>query len=413
MQQKRHGRKIKRSKNLYKKRKGSARKTLEIAVMIVIVAGLGLVGYAAGRPLVNFFLGGKEPAESANDPGALIENINNPPVEDDETINAAEATAESQPPESKNIKGAVFAPASVLDNSTSLAAYIQQAKNNGYTSVVLEMKDSTGYLFYASEYAQVKNTEIIKGTLTAEQIYSAFENTGVKPVVRLNAALDQLGPKHVGGVSYFISDGSSRWADARIEDGGKLWANPFLQGTRDYLSFLVGELSEAGFPEIIIANAIFPDFKGIDFTYIESEYTNINTRFDGLTGLMKTVDSKRGQAKLFLEMSVKDVVENYAGYHQTAEILRGKKDLDNNSVSLLLIYTKSDFGSELKTGESSSVKLPPDIAGLMNVLYKQAGNHTSGFDIVPAFTSAGLTDNETESIINAFEDLGFNRYIVR
>ena len=55
-----YGKKIKRSKNLYKKRKHPARKVLEIVATVIIVGALGLVGYAAGRPLIEFFTGDRQ-----------------------------------------------------------------------------------------------------------------------------------------------------------------------------------------------------------------------------------------------------------------------------------------------------------------------------------------------------------------
>ena len=406
-----YGRKIKRSRNLYKKRKSTGRKALETLAMAVLIGGLGLIGFAVGKPLIDFFT-----AERVAD-----STLQWSPPEDEPVVSedggTAEGTTENEPaivePVIKNdIKyGAVSAPASVLSNSTSLAAYIQQVKADGYNAVVLEMKDGTGNLYYASGYEPLKNTEIIKGTLTAAQIYGAFKDTGITPMARINTALDQLGPKYIDGVSYFFADGSTRWADNRIENGGKLWANPFLKGTRDYNSYLVGELAEAGFTEIILANTLFPDFKPYDFSVLNTEYTNKNTRYAGLTGFIKECAVKKGQARLILEMSVRDVVENYSGFNGSAELLKGKKDLSD--FALLLVYSKGDFGDELKTGESSSVILPKDTDALINMLYKQAENQAGGLYIIPCLAASGLTDSEKAEILSAYDKLGYDGRVIR
>ncbi|MCL2077067.1 MAG: putative glycoside hydrolase [Oscillospiraceae bacterium] len=403
-------RKVKRSRNLYKKRKGSARKAIEIILMVALVGGLGLIGFAAGKPLFEFLFSdrGEEevlewtPPEDVEPDGSedIITQTEDEPVDEDD-----------EPPVSAPSHNAVFAPASVLDNSTSLAAYIQQAKSNGYNAVVLDMKDTTGNLFYASMYEPVKNTEIIKGTLTAAQIFAVFEGTEVTPIARINTLFDQLSPRYVEDVSYAFADGSSKWMDNRPDAGGKFWANPFLQGTRDYISFLVEELAEAGFPEIILANNIFPYFRPYDVSILNPEFTNINTRYQGLLGLVDACAEKKGSSKLILEMSLKDVVENYSGFNNSAEILRGKNNLGD--ASLLLVFTRSDFGEELITGENSSVILPRDISGLVNMLYKQAQNQIPGLYTIPGLVIAGLTDGEITDILRTFGELEFESYMIK
>jgi hypothetical protein len=393
-------------KNLYRRRKSPFRKFLEVAVMLVIVGGLGLVGYAAGRPLISF-LRGERDTDGTDLPTVIL------PVDG----NDSEETPADEPdephlttPRDMNL-AAIFAPSSVLDNSTSLAAYIQQAKNNGYNAVVLEMKDTTGNLLYAGTYERL-NDDIIRGTLTAEQIIAVFEGTEVMPIARINTVLDQLAPRFIDDVSYFFADMSTRWADGRIEEGGKLWANPFLQGTRDYIAFLVGELADAGFEEIILANTLFPHFRPYDVSILEPEFTNRSTRFEGLAGLINAAAQNSGSARIIVEMSLKDVVESFAGFGGTAEVLRGRRDLDEG-LNLLLIYNKDDFGAEMMTGESSSVILPGTMPALINMLFRQAEIQISDLEIIPAFSNSGLTETETADILGAFAELGFESFMIR
>jgi hypothetical protein len=392
-----HGRKIRRSKNLYKPRKSRARKLIEIGAMAVVLCCLVILGWGIGSAILNY----------------------SPPVGDDSVIptdNIADPTDPDQPqpdepdPPPEPITGfnAIAAPSSVLDNSTSLAAYIQQAKNNGFNAVLLEIKDSTGYLYYASEYEQIQGSDIIRGTLSAEQIFAAFEDTGVRPVVRLNTLLDRLAPAIIEDVSYVFTGGGG-WLDDRLENDGKRWANPFLQGTRDYHLFIIDELMNAGFADIILANAIFPHFRTYDRSVLEPEFTAPATRFEGLVGFVKALENKG--ATLYLEMTVKDVVENYAGFNNTAELLRGKKDLAG--FELILVYNKDDFGSEYKTGEHSTVVLPAnDMGALINLLLRQAANQTE-LNIVPFLNRENLTDREISDILLAFGGLGYESFVIR
>ena len=403
---KKFGRKVRRSKSIYKRRKGSLRRFTEIAAMVVIVAGLGFVGWTAGKAIRDFFQQENEeqlPVDNGQLPINEPDNADEPDIEENPQTDDLPTVAAGF--------NAVNAPSSVLDNSTSLAAYIQQAKNNAFDAIVLEMKDSVGHLFYASDYEPVKNSEIMRGSLTAAQIYDAFEGTGVKPIVRINTLLDRLSPAVLEDVSYVFASGGG-WLDNRIESGGKRWANPFLQGTRDYHAFIINELAEAGFTDIILANVIFPEFRAYDLGVLASEYTNASTRHEGLAGFVSALSQNTSGVRFILEMTLVDVVENYAGFNNSAEILRARRTISD--FELLLIYNRDDFGAEYKTGESSSVMLPAnDMSALMNLLFKQAGNQASGFGIIPGLNRENLTDREIADILKTFGELEFDSFVIR
>jgi hypothetical protein len=384
------GRKIKRVKSLYKPRKSQSRKVFEVAAMVVVVCVLGFVGWNIGSALLNYSPPNNEQPVGRDAHGTPN---NNQPIEYDEP----DASDEDVPPESSKNFNAILAPSSVLDNQTSLAAYIRQAENNGFNAVVLEIKDSTGHLFYASEFEPIQGSEIIRGTLTAEQIIAAFDGTGVKPIARLNTLLDRLGPRVLSDVSYVFEAGGGRWADDFLDLGGKLWANPFLQGTRDYHLFITDELTNAGFTDIILANITFPRFRNSDRELLEARFTVPATRFEGLVGFVKALEISG--ANLYLEMTVADLLEDTA----TAEVLRGGKDL--NSFELLLIYNKDDFSAEHETSSNTSA--------IVSAMYGRAANQFGDFGITPLLNREGLSDREIADILGAFGELGFESFVIR
>jgi hypothetical protein len=285
----------------------------------------------------------------------------------------------------------------VLDNITSLSAYIRQAELNGFGAVVLEIKDSAGHLFYASGFAPVQGTEIIRGTLTAEQVFAAFADTGVKPVVRLNTLLDRLAPSVLADVSYVFADGGGRWADDRLDNGGKLWANPFLQGTRDYHLFIIDELVNAGFTDIILANMIFPHFRNSDRAIISPEFTAPATRYEGLIGFVKSLEADG--VNFYLEMTVSDLL----GDTGTAEVFRGSRELNN--FELLLVYSREDFSDEHDTTNNAGT--------LVSGILRQAQSRADGFKITPFLSREGLTDREIAEILGVFGELGLEDFVIR
>jgi hypothetical protein len=398
------GRKIRRSKSLYKRRKGSARKFLEIAVMLVVVCGLGFVGWTVGKAIQDYFgENGQHTGDGVLDVPVDIDIPDEPPYgEEDEPDEPYTPSAGFN---------AVVLPSTALRNMTSLSSQIEQAKNNGFNAVVLELKDSVGNLNFASTFPQIQNSDIInENSLTAAQIFAAFEGTGITPVVRINTLLDRLSPSAVDDSSYVFEAGGGRWLDDTIERGGKLWANPFLQGTRDYHAFIVDELVNAGFSDIILANTIFPFFRNYDVGVLGSQFTAPSTRFEGLVGFALALEAAKGEANLFLEMTVADVIE-FPSFSSSAELLRGKSELDG--FNLLLVFNRDDFGEEYRTGEMSTAVLPSEASALVSLVYKQAANHTGDFNIIPYLSREGLTDREITEILQTFGELKFESFVIR
>lgn len=404
-----YGKKIRRSRNLYGKKKRPVQRVFEVIGMLVVVAGLALVGYAAGKPLMEFFQngGGEIPSDTLEwtppESGTDVD-LSNTAVSEQVT------ETEPAPAESERQK-AVFAPTSALDNASSLAAYLQLAKASGYNTVVLDLKDNSGNLWYKSKIPAVQDSDLIKGTLTAEEITAVFKDSGLTPTARISTLKDMLGPKTVDDMTYRFADGSYNWIDASLENGGKPWANPYLDGTKSYISGITEEMANAGFSDIILANLIYPSFSSYDISVLPSQVTDINTRHAGLTELVKQCSDKKGQSRLILEVSLKDVVENYAGYKNTAEALRGKNNLVVDGI--LISFNRSETGSELITGESSSIKLPTDLNELANLLFKQAARNLSGMNIIPCIDDSGLSDAETGQLAKTLEALGYESYMVK
>ena len=66
MGRKKYGTKVKRTHNLYKRRKSPLRKAFEVIGMIILVGGLGFLGYAAAPPVIEFFKNGMGAAETSS-----------------------------------------------------------------------------------------------------------------------------------------------------------------------------------------------------------------------------------------------------------------------------------------------------------------------------------------------------------
>jgi hypothetical protein len=398
------GRKVRRSKNLYKLKKSGFRKAVEAAVLGAVVVGLAFVGYIVADTIFNY----KEKIDDVDLP-IITTGDNNSEGTPAQTQDTEQPHDEPPPPVSIIGGMAVYAPSNVLGSSASLSAFIESVKTDGFDSVVIEMKDEEGRLLYKSAAEIIPlNSQIVTGTLTAEQIASACTAAGLRPIARISTLKDHTAPGTAAGripdVSYkFLNDGWD-WYHGDPNAGGKPWASPFLQGTVDYTAQITAELFSAGFADVIFANTIFPIFFDSDAGRIGAHITNPEQRFPGLMNFVNAVSSdvssNTSQAQLLLEMALGCFADGTP--RGTAEILRnGGDSLDVSAI--VLIFTRNDLESDANISIENMVKQA----------FTTVSAHSGELEIVPLLDGANLSDNDRSAIIAAFSANGYENYIIR
>jgi hypothetical protein len=412
--------KIKRHhRAMYHRHKSPARRFFEISGGIIAVAALIVVGYAAGKPLIEF-LTAEKPAVSEDDlRWNPPEDDKNPdvssPLLTDETgeNNGNAAVAEETQPESNELSGIyIYAPTSVLSNKSSLMAYLNQAKKQGYRSVAVELKDEDGSLWYKSNYEPLKDSDIIKGGMTLAEIAAAFESVDMLPVARISTLMDKSAPNILGDVSYRFADDSYKWLDDFAENGGKLWADPFRQGTIGYLAYISGEIRSAGFT-LVLANTVFPELSSYDKTILSPAIVNEGTRYSALEKVIQAVANTAGsETPFYIEVNLSDIAGISglsAGFTRSAEVL--KCSLPDNA-RIVAVFDRSAYGTELQTGTDQTVTLPSDAGELIATLMNLAQRALPGKQILPCIRHSSLSDNELTKVVQALSDMEYKSYIV-
>lgn len=413
MGRKKYGTKVKRTYNLYKRRKSPLRKALEAIGMIILVGGLGFLGYAAAPPVIEFFKNGMGTAETSS-----LEwkpEVTAPAETDsvDSTTTAPSDTSEDNTevqPEAMAIN-AVLAPDTALESSAALASFVNSANKKGYNYVVLEMKNQTGYVRYKSNLSKIKDTDVVTGAMTLAEINAIFEEADMKIIARMSTIKDSVGPKVITDGAVRFADDSYAWLDGRVENGGKQWLDPFRAPTSDYLGSIITELCRAGITDIILENTYFPEYNNYDYTILDQGFF-ADDRYKALSAIITNGNdfADKSGGSVYAKASLYDLLMSYDGYVGTAEFI---KDLKFPvSIPVVLEFTKADFGEELKTGDSSSVKLPADSAELVKTLYSQAKRYTRNLEIIPLINTKGLSKKEIESIKTVLEELEYENYMI-
>jgi hypothetical protein len=378
--------------------------------MAVVVVGLSFVGYTVAKTIIDYEGSSTEDVPVNITPPEDTEEIIDSPS-DEPGLNEP---LPEPPPLPEPIGKTVYAPPNVLTNQASLSSYLESAKTAGYEAVVIEMKDSEGRLLYKSDIevlSEENEPKIIIGTLTAGQVVSACEAAGLRPVARINTLMDRLSPSKIKEVSYKFADGSNMsWMDNSPENGGKFWANPFLSGTKAYLSEITSELYKAWFDTVIFANTVFPDFKPYDISILSSELTDDKTRFSALGNLLNYI-SENSHAEdgspgvnILLEISLNDII-NGGEPVKTAEILRA------NSLAaggIVLIFTKAEAETAVTGGNITT----PELSALVKDAFSKAESKTE-LEIIPLLDGSALSESDMEKILIAFSDMGYESFISR
>lgn len=295
--------KIKKSKyNLYNKKKSKSRQTLTLVLTIAAACVLGVVGYGVGKPIVNYFQ--NRDSVISDDSSSLVsdEPSTNSVISSEPQSDSSETSQPADPVvEPSEIKMCVLPP-DMVTSSASLSSALTVARESGYDTVAVTLKDENGYLYYSSDIEGIRGTELIRGTLSAAQICEYITKAGMTPAVKISTLKDSRTPIRFGG--YRFASGVD-WVDDYPDRGGKRWLSPFSEETVEYIGKLAGELSEAGFRHIICVNTMFPMFYNIDADQYLSHLPlkQRDARLDALWNVANAVKENAGDARLWLEFS--------------------------------------------------------------------------------------------------------------
>lgn len=385
--------KIKHRKySLYQRKKSKGRKILTGLLMVVLVAGLCVLGYGLGRPLVEYFSnrGTESKPESAWTPPVSAEQTD-PSAEGtaEKTAESTEPTEPTEPttePESEKAVSVFILPETAALSSESLNSALAAAKNSGCTDITVTLKDEAGSFLYKTALKDVPESQIT-GTLTAKQIADIITKAGMTPHARINTLLDRTSQTYSGEyICYMISDGGI-WHDYYVDKGGKSWLDPFEKETAEYLADITREIASAGFTEVILANTKYPVFNPQDYTNFlrQLNISDDSARLEALWNVISACKKAAGETKLTIEMNDEDLFGASTAL-TTAEAAGDKTKL--KTAALLLDYSPTD-----KTGYSETMAF----IGKLSVLYP-------GQEWSVRIKASGFSATSLEQVRKAFAD---------
>jgi signal recognition particle subunit SEC65 len=384
------GRKVFRSKNLYKKRPSKLKRVLSTLGLVFLVGALAFVGYSVAGPIMDYFNNPNNPSVTSD----LTPDVTTTPQESQQPQTSA--PIETTPEPGEVLANGYLLPAAALNSSDTLRVYCENAKKDGFTSVLVPLKNEQGELLYQSQLESVKGTDLMKGTMTIQEIVQIVKDAGLECTAVLSALKDPLAPWVMKDVSYRFADDSYAWLDDRPEKGGKQWADPFRNGTITYITSLTKELTQAGVTTVVYNHVMYPAFRPYDLTILSPLYSNSTQR----TGQLVSLISKQKELTTpFVGISASDILADTESFTGTAEILNMKKDLADVGI---VVYIDL-----LETGETLD---NPSAAASMILTKIKA--KTEGLHVIPCFSKAGLTNDQLNQVIRTAVEMEYENYLI-
>ena len=381
MKIKNKGRKIYKTKEKNYYGKSPFGKFMSGALSVLLIGGLGFLGYSVAEPIINYTrkAGDEEPSASVTETKEQTESFSA-----DVTGNSVDVM--------DNISVEQYRAASVrtedMNSTESLAAALERVPSDTeYISVPLKAKG--GGIYYASSVSEAGLCGAVKSALTLNDITTTVKAAGFKPVAELSLLNDSIFPAAYPDASYKIADGGSMWIDDALENGGKPWMTPMSDVTRSYLSALGDEVAAAGFEKVICGDVIFPPFRESDLTLLGEEVKK-SDRYLSLTSLVNSLYSKfiSGGTAMMLEVSAAELLSGGGEVIQPMVLdvntLVLNVDFDEIGQSVTAPDTVYEFSGTAKENAEKIIGLVKDRLSDYNVVVRFSGKNTEQSELIKA-----------------------------
>ena len=403
----RRGRKIYRTRTGNRKRR--TQKFFKVLFTIIILAALVFIGYSVGQPIYKYF-------SERSERGSGEETVPwTPPVMPDDTEDTDSASDDPDETSESSDKtngeasisfSAYQLPETALVSDADLRNALENAKDSGYTAVVVTMKAKGGKIYYKTTSQMALSADgVSAGDMYAGQIAAMIRNAGFIPIAKINLLEDHnlYGEYKTG--AYRFEGTTSTWLDNAASSGGKPWLSPFDTDTQSYAAYLSNEISGAGFDSVIFDGIVFPPFRNSDLNYIGAVVKDPN-KYKSLISIAD-IAAKAAEAN-----NTSVIVTVSAG-----DVLKGTSDLFKPAELTVKTVSAEYFPGEL---ENTALINGEEIALSELTAYERAKvvfseiKRLAGEDItiVPALRQTDFSQADFSDTISAFMDLGFDSYII-
>ncbi len=330
---------------------------------LVTVLGWGLAAVAVVA--VGFF-GAKHlnerPPLLTEDSSASTHSVTDTTISTDPT----DSTPVTPAPATETVRG-FYLPMAALRDSVTLSGKLEQAAAAGFNSVVFDLKDREGALYYrfVSPQAALVNS-FTADAFTVEELKSLFTTiraAGLQPIPRLYAFQDHAGAKALAGARIsHSSDSGWVWYDGDPQAEGRAWLNPYADEAHQYILDLARELQQAGAAAIMLDGVQFP--AQVFSAGFGSSSNTAMSRHEILTAFVEKMRKQLGNCPLILSSTC----EGALGSNTT---VYGNNPLTFAPTMAAPAILPGSLPATIRVGETTIQNAPDDLKQTVEALVGQ------------------------------------------
>ncbi len=390
------GRKIYKTKEKNYYGKSPAGKAFSVGLTVLLIGGIGFLGYSIAEPIVNY---NKKTGDQAESSVVSIEQPKSPvdPDYSGEVINVEQ---------NLNIEVYKAAALSVEDmsNSTTLSAALNRIPaEQGIEYIEIPLKAPGGLVYYDSGNYYAQMTGAVQSDLTLDEITGIVRQKGYKPAAMVSTFNDNIIPASFPETGYITIDDGSQWIDNDVEAGGKPWMSPFQAAAVSYVTDIVNEVSVADFDKVICSDFVFPQFRDSDVEYLgptvvstDRYWTLIQT-----ANLMYDTILKNGST-MMLEVNASDVLKG------SDDILQDML-LDVNTVILNINVDEIEYG--VYTSETV-YEFDGTAAEKVDKMLGLISGKLKGFNVAVRISGTGVNAEELLKAKEKISGYGYSSFVI-
>lgn len=372
------GRKIYKTKEKNYYGKSPLAKALSVGLTVLLIGGLGFIGYSIAEPIVNY-------SKKKGDDAAAVTTQSATDESGEQNTNSG---SESRT-EAAEYRAYALRPGDMKDADSLTAALsrISPAMNVEYVEVPLKV--SGGKVFYKSSLSYT--TGSVQNELTLDSILSQIKKSGYKSAGVISAFNDNMLPSMIPSAGYVTVNTGEQWIDNDLSAGGKPCTTPYSAIAVNYIADMITEVCDAGFEKIICTDVAYPEFRQSDLEILPEELSS-RKRYQALTAAANLFYDRAvsGGAAMSLEVAADKILKEKADVineplYLNVDSLIISIDLDSISSGVTTDTTVYEFNGTAADKTARMLELLKDkLSSFSNVAVRLTGTYTATDELLKA-----------------------------
>ena len=327
------GRKIYKTKEKNYYDKSFSGKLLSLFLTLILLGGVGFIGYSVAEPLLNFSKkAGDTVSESVPEP--VTETVTALTSETAQTATTYQTTTVSAVRTTTASKVSATTSSYSDTDSETVTTSVQKKNSDDYRAssiplsavrsidaldsalfaipavedieyIEVPLKVSGGVICYNCTSQEARSSNAIVSTLEIRDIVTTIKNHGYKPSASVSTFDDAVLPLRFPSCGYTFRD-DSLWLDKN----GQPHSSPFSDAALAYNSYVIQEAAAAGFEKIICTDFRIPEFSQEELKNLDSKFGDDSERCTALVSAFSFFKERASdfKAEIYPQFNAEDIL---------------------------------------------------------------------------------------------------------